>query len=77
VEVRIGILHVNRELTLESTQSSDEVQQAITSALTGDEPVLVLTDEKGRRLVVPADKLAYVEIGEESSRRVGFASATG
>jgi hypothetical protein len=77
VEVRIGILHVNRELTLESAQSSDEVQQAITSALTGDEPVLVLTDEKGRRLVVPADKLAYVEIGEESSRRVGFASATG
>ena len=77
MEVRIGVLHVNRELTLESAQSSDEVQQAITSALTGDEPVLVLTDEKGRRLVVPADKLAYVEIGEESSRRVGFASATG
>lgn len=77
MEVRIGVLHVNRELTLESTQSSDEVQQAITSALAGEQPVLVLTDEKGRRLVVPADKLAYVEIGEESSRRVGFASATG
>ena len=77
MEVRIGVLHVNRELTVESAQSADEVQQAITSALTGDQPVLVLTDEKGRRLVVPADKLAYVEIGEESSRRVGFASVTG
>lgn len=77
MEVRIGVLHVNRELTLESAQSADEVEQAITSALAGDQPVLVLTDEKGRRLVVPADKLAYVEIGEESSRRVGFASATG
>ncbi len=72
MEVRIGVQHVSRELTLESAQSADEVQQAITKALSGDEPLLVLTDEKGRRLVVPSDKLAYVDIGEEAARRVGF-----
>ncbi|MGH3387203.1 MAG: DUF3107 domain-containing protein [Nocardioidaceae bacterium] len=76
MEVRIGVQHVNRELTLESAQSADEVQDTIAKAVSGDEPLLVLTDEKGRRVVVPADKLAYIEIGEESSRRVGFGSAS-
>lgn len=76
MEVRIGVQHVNREITLESTQSADDVQQAIAKALTGDEPVLVLADEKGRRVVVPADKLAYVEIGEETARKVGFGAAS-
>ncbi|MGH3470136.1 MAG: DUF3107 domain-containing protein [Thermocrispum sp.] len=51
------------------------MQQAIAKAIAGDEPLLVLADEKGRRVVVPADKLAYVEIGEESSRKVGFGAA--
>jgi hypothetical protein len=27
---------------------------------------------EGRRVLVPADKLAYVEIGEIETRRVGF-----
>jgi Protein of unknown function (DUF3107) len=75
VEVRIGVQHVNRELTMESAQSAAQVEKAIAKALSGDEPLLVLTDEKGRRIVVPADKLAYVEIGEEASRRVGFGAA--
>lgn len=75
MEVRIGVQHVNREITLESTESADDVQQKIAKALSGDEPLLMLSDEKGRRLVVPADKLAYVELGEESARKVGFGSA--
>lgn len=74
MELRIGVQHVNRELTLESGQGADEVQKAIAKALSGEEPLLVLTDDKGRRVVVPSDKLAYVEIGEESMRRVGFGS---
>lgn len=76
MEVRIGVQHVNREITLESTESADDVQQKIASALSGDEPLLVLSDEKGRRIVVPADKLAYVELGEESARKVGFGAAS-
>ena len=76
MEVRIGVQHVNRELTLESAQKADEVEKAIAKAIAGDEALLALTDEKGRRIVVPADKLAYVEIGEEGVRRVGFGSAS-
>lgn len=76
MEVRIGVQHANRELALDSAQSSDEVQELVAKALAGDERMLVLVDERGRRVVVPTDKLAYVEIGEESARRVGFGSAS-
>jgi hypothetical protein len=72
VEVKIGVQHASRELVLESEQSPAEVEQAVTDALTGKSNVLSLVDEKGRRVLVPADRLAYVEIGEESGRRVGF-----
>jgi hypothetical protein len=76
VEVRIGVQHAHRELLLESAQSSDEVQDIVAKALTGDERLLVLVDERGRRVVVPTDKLAFVEIGEESPHRVGFGAAS-
>ena len=46
----------------------------VTAAVTGEVTVLALTDERGRQVVVPSDKLAYVEIGEPESRRVGFGS---
>ena len=72
MEVKIGVQHASRELVLESEQSPTEVEQAVTEALTGKSNVLSLVDEKGRRVLVPADRLAYVEIGEESGRRVGF-----
>jgi hypothetical protein len=76
VEVRIGVQHAHRELMIESSQSSDEVQQLVARALSGEDPLLVLVDERGRRVVVPAEKLAFVEIGEESARRVGFGAAS-
>jgi hypothetical protein len=72
VEVKIGVQHANRELVLESEQSPDEVQQAVADALSGKSALLQLTDDKGRRVIVPADRLAYVEIGEVSIRKVGF-----
>ncbi len=73
MEVKIGVQFAARELTLESTQTPAEVERAVTEALTGDSPVLSLVDDKGRRIVVPADKVAYVEIAEAELRRVGFA----
>jgi Protein of unknown function (DUF3107) len=71
VEVKIGVLHA-RELVLESTQTPDEVEKAVAAVLAGQDGVLSLVDERGRRVLVPADRLAYVEIGEQSIRRVGF-----
>ena len=72
MEVKIGVQHANRELVLESEQSPDEVQHAVADALSGKSALLQLTDDKGRRVIVPADRLAYVEIGEVSIRKVGF-----
>ena len=72
MEVKIGVQYAARELVLESTQSPDEVEKAVGEALKADLGVLSLVDDKGRRVLVPADKLAYVEIAEAESRRVGF-----
>jgi hypothetical protein len=74
VEVKIGVQYAPRELTLESAQSAEEVVKAVADALKADLGVLTLVDEKGRRVLVPADKLAYVEIAENEQRRVGFAA---
>ncbi len=74
MEVKIGVQYAPRELTLESAQSADEVVKAVADALKADLGVLTLVDEKGRRVLVPADKLAYVEIAESEQRRVGFAA---
>jgi hypothetical protein len=72
VEVRIGVQNAARELIIDSPQSQDEIGKAVSEALSGDSGVLSLSDEDGRRVVVPADKLAYVEIGAPETRRVGF-----
>ena len=71
MEVKIGVQHAPRELTLESAQTPAEVEQAVTDALAKD-TVLTLTDEKGRRVIVPIAKVAYVEIAESSNRPFGF-----
>jgi hypothetical protein len=74
VEVKIGVQFATRELVLESEQSADEVAALVAESLRADIGVLTLVDEHGKRVLVPADKLAYVEIGEPSQRRVGFAA---
>ncbi len=72
MEVRIGVKGAARELAIESAQSADEIQEAIESALKKGDPTLTLVDEKGRRVILSLDKLAYVEIADTDSRRVGF-----
>jgi hypothetical protein len=73
VEVKIGVQHANRELVLESSDSRDDVLAAVQKAL-DDGGLIELLDAKGRTVVVPSDRLAYIEIGEEGSRRAGFVS---
>ncbi|MFB9237265.1 DUF3107 domain-containing protein [Plantactinospora siamensis] len=71
MEVKIGVQYAPRELVMESAQTPDEIERIVTEAMSG-EGTLSLTDEKGRRVIVPVSKLAYVEIAEASSRAVGF-----
>jgi predicted lactoylglutathione lyase len=72
MDVKIGVRNSSREISFESAQSAREVEAAVSSALEAGAKVLKLTDSKGRLFVVPTDALAYVEIGEEEQRRVGF-----
>jgi len=72
VEVKIGVKGANRELVVETAASADEVAAAVRAALTDAAGLLVLSDDKGRQVMVPADKVAYVELGESESRKVGF-----
>jgi hypothetical protein len=72
VEVKIGVQHTPREIVLDSVQTPAEVEQVVREALSRDGGVLSLVDDKGRRVLVPASTLAYVEIAEADHRRVGF-----
>ncbi|MER6994175.1 DUF3107 domain-containing protein [Streptomyces sp. NPDC000410] len=72
MEVKIGVQHAPREIVLESGLTAEEVERAVSDALSGKAQLLSLTDEKGRKVLVPADRVAYVEIGEPATRRVGF-----
>lgn len=74
MEVKIGVQNASRELVLDSSQSTDDVEKLVSEALRGDDGLLVLSDAKGRKVVVPIDKLAYVEIGSPSVGQVGFRS---
>ncbi|HEU0192512.1 MAG TPA: DUF3107 domain-containing protein [Mycobacterium sp.] len=72
MEVKIGVADSPRELVFTSAQTPDEVEELVAAALSNDSGVLGLTDDKGRRYLVQAGKIAYVEIGVADSRRVGF-----
>jgi uncharacterized protein DUF3107 len=72
VEVKIGVTDSPRELVFNSAQTPSEVEKLITDGIANESAVLGLTDEKGRRFLVQAKRIAYVEIGAADSRRVGF-----
>ena len=73
MEVRIGVVHTPKELAIEVAQSEAEVMALVDKAMADDDSVLWLTDVKGRRIGIPAGKLAYVEIdADAATKRVGF-----
>lgn len=74
MEVKIGVQSVAREIVIETTMSPDEIQQALLSALSMDHGIFSLDDNRGGRVVVPVDKLGYIELSEQESRQVGFGS---
>ncbi|MGP5121786.1 DUF3107 domain-containing protein [Glutamicibacter ardleyensis] len=72
MEIRIGIQNVAREVVLESELSNAEVNELVSKAIS-EGSVLSMNDPKGREVLVPAAGIAYVEVGPEETRRVGFA----
>ncbi|MFC7343161.1 DUF3107 domain-containing protein [Saccharopolyspora griseoalba] len=72
MEVKIGVVDSPRELTVDSGQTPQEIQSLVSDTLKKDEAVLALTDVKGRQIMIPSTKIAYVEIGPADAPRVGF-----
>lgn len=74
MDLRIGVTQAPRELAVEMPDDEREaVVKAIDAALAGASDVLHLTDKRGRIVVVPAAKIAYVEVGtSDGDRRIGF-----
>jgi hypothetical protein len=73
MEVRIGVVYTPREIVLEMPDDADAVSKTIESGLGDKGSMLWLTDAKGRKVGIPTDKLAYVEIaGPDADRKVGF-----
>jgi hypothetical protein len=71
MEVKIGVQNVAREITFETDSSAEEVVAAVSAAVEQG-TALTLTGEKGRKLLVPAGVLGYVQLGETEKRGVGF-----
>jgi hypothetical protein len=72
MEVKIGIHSVPRELVVETDTPAEEIERALSAALEGAHSVFALSVAKGGKVLVPADKIAYVEFGAPEARRVGF-----
>lgn len=71
MEVKIGIQDISRELFLETPSSPDEIERSLAAAMK-DGGMFTLRDEKGGRVLIPADKIGYVELTGSEQRRVGF-----
>lgn len=73
MEVRIGVVYTPKELTVEVAGAPEQIVAHVEKALSEGAPILWLQDEKGRRIGVPLDKVAYVEIDrDDSEHRIGF-----
>jgi hypothetical protein len=77
VDVRIGVIHTMKEIDVELPHDAnpDEIRESVDKALADSSQVLWLTDRHGRRIGVPSDRIAYIELGSpDSERRIGFGS---
>jgi hypothetical protein len=74
VEVKIGVLHTAREIVLDSPDTPEDVEKAVAEAVKSVDKQLVLTDDRGRKVIVPGNLIAYVDIAQADVRRVGFSN---
>ena len=76
VDLRIGVTNAPKEITVELADDTDvEALRADVDRMVGGEEgaVLWLTDVRGRQVGVPADRIAYVDVGAAGSDNpVGF-----
>lgn len=71
MEVKIGIQNAPRELIVDTDASAEDVERSLTAAM-AEGGVFALNDETGGKILIPADKIAYMELSSAEPRRVGF-----
>ena len=71
MEVKIGVQSIQRELVVETPSSPDELERSLTTALSNG-GMFVVRDDKGGKILIPAEKIGYVELNGTEQRRVGF-----
>lgn len=75
MDIRIGVTHAPREISVEMGDDTDrdKLKSEVAAALADDDAVLWLTDRRGRDIGVPSSKIAYIEIGAPNDdRKIGF-----
>ncbi len=74
MEVKIGIQSIPRELVVETDATAEEVERDLAAALAAPDgkALLALATQKCGRVLVPADKIAFIEFSTDPARRVGF-----
>ena len=73
MEVKIGVQHAPREVVLETNESVADIEKQVADAVKNN-GTLAIDDVRGRKILVPGDKLAYVELGHSTAGQVGFRS---
>lgn len=73
MEIKIGVQYAARELTIETNEAADVVEKLIAEAVASG-GILSLTDTKGKKTIVPGEKITYIEIGGGTVTAVGFRS---
>ena len=71
MEVKIGIQSIPRELVLDTASSPDEIERALSTALSNG-GMFVVRDDKGGKVLIPAEKIGYVELNGTDQRKIGF-----
>lgn len=74
MEVKIGVCEVPRELVIDTSMTAEELQAAVTAALIDDNGVLAISEDSGGKVLIPASRLGYVQLGGNQSRHIGFSS---
>jgi hypothetical protein len=71
MDIELGIQNVARPVNFTTDESAETVSAAIEQAVAKN-AIIDLSDNKGRRILVPAAALGYATIGSETRHAVGF-----
>lgn len=71
MEIKIGVQHVQREIVIETEESTNDIKAKVSQALQ-NKSVLELENTKGAITLIPAEQIGYIELGAETKPRIGF-----